>query len=155
MTSITRNATALSLALAALAGSFITSALPARAAGVVRIQQKDGSVREYPQSRMAWNGSTLWLHSADGKGVLQITTAACTYIDNLVRCLPYLVVLHQGGANHKIAIDHGTVYMNFTSDPEQMPYSSQKLGANGLLVTIETQHGTYVTARGSLDEVKQ
>jgi len=127
----------------------------ARANGVVRVQQSDGSVREYPQTAMRWTGQTLWLHSADGKGVLEITTAACSYAGSLVRCLPYAMTLHQNGAKRSIALANGTIYMNFSNDTHHVPYSSESLSAHQLLVAIRTQHGTYITVRGNVDEVKQ
>jgi hypothetical protein len=146
-------------ALAALAlGALIASVLlgpAARANGLVRVQQSDGSVREYPQTAMRWNGQTLWLHSADGKGVLEITTAACSDANNLVRCLPYAITLHQSGGKRPIAVARGTIYMNFSGGARHVPYSSQLLGAHDLLVAIRTQHGTYITVRGNVDEVKQ
>ncbi|HTV92246.1 MAG TPA: hypothetical protein VMG98_05985 [Verrucomicrobiae bacterium] len=127
----------------------------ADANGVVRVQQSDGSVREYPQTAMRWTGQTLWLHSADGKGVLEITTAACSYAVNLVRCLPYAITLHQNGAKRSIAVAHGTIYMNFSTEAHRVPYSSESLAAHHLLVAIRTQHGTYITVRGHVDEVKE
>jgi hypothetical protein len=142
------------LALGALLVSLALGS-PAWANGVVRVQQTDGSVREYPQTAMRWNGQTLWLHSADGKGVLEITTAACSDADNLVRCLPYAITLHQSGAKRPIAVEHGTIYMNFSSEAHHVPYSSELLGAHHLLVAVRTQHGTYISVRGNVDEVKQ
>lgn len=129
--------------------------LPARANGVVRVQQSDGSVREYPQTAMRWTGQTLWLHSADGKGVLEITTAACSDSGNLVRCLPYAIVLHQNGTKRPISVANGTIYMNLSGEAHHVPYSSQLLGSHHLLVAIRTQHGTYITVRGNVDEVKE
>lgn len=146
-------------AIAALAlGALIASVAlgsGARASGVVRVQQSDGSVREYPQTAMRWNGQTLWLLSADGKGVLEITTAACSDAANLVRCLPYAITLHQNGAKRPIGVANGTIYMNFSSVAHHVPYSSQSLASNHLLVAIRTQRGTYITVRGHVDEVKQ
>ncbi|MGD0967014.1 MAG: hypothetical protein ABR949_01905 [Candidatus Aquilonibacter sp.] len=127
----------------------------ALANGVVRVQQSDGSVHQYPQTAMRWTGQTLWLHSADGKGVLEITTAACSDAGGLVRCLPYAITLHQSGAKHPIAVARGTIYMNFSGEPQSVPYSSESLASHHLLVAIRTQRGTYITVRGNVDEVKQ
>jgi len=126
----------------------------ALANGVVRVQQNDGSVREYPQTAMRWTGQTLWLHSADGKGVLEVTTAACSYAGNLVRCLPYAIILHQNGVKHPIAVAQGTIYMNFSDQAHQVPYSSQSLAAHHLMVAIRTKRGTYITVRGHVDEIE-
>jgi hypothetical protein len=104
---------------------------------------------------MRWTGQTLWLHSADGKGVLEITTAACSDAGGLVRCLPYAITLHQSGAKHPIAVARGTIYMNFSGEPQSVPYSSESLASHHLLVAIRTQRGTYITVRGNVDEVKQ
>ncbi|HTU69118.1 MAG TPA: hypothetical protein VMF11_02265 [Candidatus Baltobacteraceae bacterium] len=140
------------LLCAAFAG--VAFASPAYANGVVRVQQSDGSVRDYPQVRMAWTGQTLWLHSADGKGVLQITTGACSYAGSVLRCLPYSITLHQSGKKHPIAIANGTVYINLSGKTGHVPYSSRPIGPHGLMVAIKTQHGTFITVRGHLDEVK-
>jgi hypothetical protein len=142
----------------ALAAAFCMLAIAtgtARANGVVRVQQSDGSVREYPQTAMRWTGQTLWLHSADGKGILEITTAACSDTGNLVRCLPYSMTLHQSGAKRPIAVANGTIYMNFSVAAHHVPYSSELLKAHHLLVALRTQHGTYITVRGDVDEVKE
>jgi hypothetical protein len=142
------------LALGALLAGLALGS-PAWANGLVKVQQSDGSVREYPQTAMRWNGQTLWLHSADGKGVLEITTAACSDANNLVRCLPYAITLHQAGAKRPIAVQRGTIYMNFSSEGHHVPYSSELLRAHHLLVAIRTKHGTYITVRGDVDEVKE
>jgi len=138
------------------AGCVLSTLLPiaAGANGVVRVQQSDGSVREYPQTAMRWTGQTLWLHSADGKGVLEITTAACSYAESLVRCLPYAMTLHQNGAKRPIAVAQGTIYMNFSTQAHRVPYSSQSLAAHHLLVAIRTKIGTYITVRGHVDDIE-
>lgn len=126
----------------------------ARADGLVRVQQIDGSTQSYRQTRIRWTGWTLWLRSADNKGVLQITTGACSYAGELLRCLPYRMMLQQNGTKRPIGIARGTIYMNLSNVTRSLPYSSRALGAHALLGSIMTQRGTYVTVSGTLDEVR-
>ena len=140
-----------SLALGFALGLLLGVCANALANGTVRVQQSDGSVQKYPQTRMAWTGHALWLHSADGKGVLEITTGACTYVNDLLRCYPNGMILHQNGKQRPIAVSRGTIYMNFTDQQQRLPLSSQAIAPQALMVAIQTQHGTYVTVRGHLD----
>jgi hypothetical protein len=128
-------------------------ALPAEAGGLVSVQQSNGSVQKYAQVRIRWTGWTLWLRSADHKGVLQITTGACSYAGLLLRCLPYSMTLHQDGTKRPIGIAHGTIYLNLSGGASALPYSSHTLASHALLGSIATQHGTFVTITGTLDEV--
>lgn len=127
----------------------------ASAEGTARVQQSDGSVQVYRGVVMQLAGKTLSLRSPDRKDVLQIVSGGCSFERALQRCLPYKVTLRQRGRTHQIAITHGAVYMNLTDASHGLAHSSQRLAPHDVLVFLHTAHGTYVSAKGSLDAVKQ
>jgi hypothetical protein len=147
---IRRFACALLMALAAL----VLTRVPVNAEGVTRVQQSDGTVQTYDGVNIRLAGETLWLRSPDHRGVLEVTTGACSFVGQLQRCLPFVTTLHQHGATHQIALEHGAVYVNLTDAAHRLPHSSQHLGAHAVLVLLHTAHGTYVSVKGTLDSVK-
>jgi hypothetical protein len=127
----------------------------ASAEGVTRIQQSDGTVQMYRNVHMWLVGQTLHIQSHDKHGVLEIISGACSAPnDGLRTCLPFKTSLHQKGTTHDIALEHGTVYYNVGPDAVQLPHSSRHLASHEVLVLLHTMHGTYVSVRGTLDEVK-
>lgn len=137
-----------------LAAAWLASGLPASARGVTLIQESNGTVKTYSDVYMALDGQMLMLHSPDKKGTLRIFTGACSFDKSVERCLPYAVTLTQGGKTRKIAISHGTVFLNATNEARHLPLSSDMLAPRTVLVLFKTVHGTYVTVKGTLDEVK-
>ncbi len=123
----------------------------ANAAGVLRIQQSDGQVRQYAGVRLRFVEDTLRVRSRDHAGVLQVQTAACTFENQLERCFPSGATLNQAGRTHDIAIVRGTVFINRDTTPHRLHRSSEELPPNGVLAVFRTQHGTFVTVRGMLD----
>jgi hypothetical protein len=138
---------------ALLAAFAIATVSAASAKGVTLIQQADGSVRTYTDVNIRLSGQTLWLRSADRKGVLKIVTGACSFVGGIQRCLPYAVALIQDGKTSQISISHGTVYLNLSNTSQQLPLSSEELAPQTMLALWRTVHGTYVTIKGKLDEV--
>jgi hypothetical protein len=136
--------------IAALAIATISAA---SAKGVTLIQRADGSVRTYVDVNIRLSGQTLWLRSADRKGVLKIVTGACSFVGAVQRCLPYAVALIQDGKTRPIAISHGTVFLNLSSTAQRLPLSSEQLAPRTILALWRTVRGTYVTIKGNLDEV--
>ncbi len=129
------------------------STAAANAAGLTRIQQNDGSVRTYRDVSMTLSGQTLRIRSGDRRGTLTVTNGACSFTGNLQRCLPYAMTLRQNGRTHAIALEHGVVFLNLTASPQRLRRSSEIVPARAVLVLVKTQHGTYVTVKGTLDEV--
>lgn len=136
------------LFLAALSG------VPAQAKGVTLIQQRDGSVQTYDRVDIRFVKRTLTLRSADRKGVLTIVNGACSFNGALERCLPYSVALTQSGRTRSIALAYGTVYLNLSGTEHRLTHSSEELAPHTALVLLKTARGTYVTVKGTLDEVK-
>jgi hypothetical protein len=145
-----RIASALSLTLAVL----VWTRVAANAEGVTRVQQSDGTVQTYDRVTIRLAGETLWLRSPDRRGVLEVTSGACSFVGQLQRCLPFRTTLHQHGTTHQIALERGAVYLNLTAGSHRLPHSSQHLGPHAVLVLLHTEHGTYVSVKGALDSVK-
>jgi hypothetical protein len=122
----------------------------ADAKGLVKVQQANGSIQEYPNATFHVVKRTLRITTADKKGTLIITDAACSYVEKLLRCLPYAVVLKQNGT-FPIAIRTGTIYYNPTRQQQLLKYSSMQVPPNGVLGVMRSQHGTYVTISGEID----
>jgi hypothetical protein len=130
----------------------LATGIRADANGVTRIQQSDGTVQVYRDARLRLVGNTLWITSADHRGVLQVVNGACSYAGELQRCLTDTVTLHQHGRVHNIVVDHGTVYVNLSDAAQQLPHSGEQLAPQNVLVAFRTARGTFVSVRGSLDE---
>jgi hypothetical protein len=143
-----------SLGIHATLAAFVLVTGATNAEGVTRVQQSDGSIQIYRHVNMQLAGQTLWLRSADRKGVLEVASGACSFAGRIQRCLPFMTMLHQHGKTHQIALEHGTVYMNLTDAAYHLPHSSERLGPREVLVLLHTMHGTYVSVKGTLDKVK-
>jgi hypothetical protein len=140
--------------LAACALAFGAVAIPVDAKGTARIQQKNGSVQVYPNVTIRGiGGNALTITSADSKGTLIVTKAACSFAGEVMRCLPYSMALAQGGSTKPIDFDRGTVYYNSTDTKQQLPLSSTQLPPKGILAAFLTKRGTYITVTGTVDGV--
>jgi len=143
------------LATCALVAAFaVALGSTANATGVTLIQQADGSVRTYLDVNVQLTGQTLRLQSADKKGVLKVVNGACSFIGSIEHCLPYAVTLTQDGKTRQIAILHGSVFLNLTHASQRMPASSEELAPRTVLALWRTVRGTYVTIKGTIDEVQ-
>jgi hypothetical protein len=144
-----------SAAVAGLAALvWLAASAQAGAVGVTLIQQSDGTVKTYANVVMTLSGGTLTLRSADGRGTLQIRTGACSFVKSIRYCLPYAARLTQGKRSHAIALAYGSVFFNFTNSEQNLPHSSGGLAPHTVLLLLKTARGTYVTAKGRLDEVR-
>jgi len=141
-------------ALACVLG--VTALCPAsgQADALVRVQQSDGTTQVYRNVHATLRGTTLWLRSPDRKDRLQIVSGACSFPHQLQRCLPYRVTLHKPDRAHQLTITHGVFYVNLTNEPHHLLHSSEVVAPHGVIVFLHTTHGTYVSATGSLDDVK-
>lgn len=130
---------------------FFGALAPTLAEGTLRSQESTGTVRLYPNVTIKVVHQTLRITSHDGKGTLVINQAACAYDGALERCTPQKVTLVQGGVTKMIDLKNGTIYVNPTEQTQQMPLSSQQLPAHGILLSFNTERGTYVTMTGTVD----
>jgi hypothetical protein len=145
------------LRAASLAGAFaVFLALGtsiASAEGTVRVNQHDGSIQTYANSVIRVAGDTVRVFSPDNRDTLIISHAACSYVGDVQRCLPYRLALRRNHADHPIGFDHGTVYLNLGSTAESLPRSSAQIPANGIVVFVRTARGTSIAVRGTIDKV--
>ncbi len=127
----------------------------AGASGTARIQQRDGSLKIYTNVRISIDQQSMTLTSSDKKGTIYIGKAACTKVGELVRCFPYDATLDQGGKVTHIALQSGTVWANPTTTKLQLPQSSTQLPPHGVILSMRTKAGTYMSLTGTADEIKK
>jgi hypothetical protein len=133
---------------------FIFSVAQAGATGTVRVQQKDGSVQTYDDVSIRVKHNTVRIGSRDQKGVLVIDRAACSYVGELLRCLPTSFRLVQTGQTKTIQLINGLLYANLTDAPQQMTLSSTQIKPHHVMLTLHTLRGTYITVHGLIDEMQ-
>lgn len=145
------------LAVALLAASLMSWARgPAGATGSVVIQQKDGSIRTYENVLVRIRNAELAVTTAAGDGTLVIGKDACAVVGKLVKCLPYDATLYQNGGKFRIPLKPGgTVWLNPTSSKQPLPHSGAGLGPRGVLMSITSKKGTYVSLTGTIDEIRK
>ena len=122
----------------------------AQAKGTMRVQQADGSVQLYENVTLAVKGRQLLITTDNKKGTVIIDDAACTVTDGVTTCIPERVQLKQHGTQ-PLDFERGTVYFNATDTTQQLKYSSTQLPPNGVLGSLKSPKGTYVTWSGTLD----
>jgi len=123
----------------------------AYAKGTVRVQKSDGSVQVYPNVTMRIVGDTLRVTTQDGKGTLIVTRAACSFQGEIMVCLPYKLVLAQGGVEQPLGFQRGTFYWNRTDTKQQLSASTTQLPPNGMLGSLLTKKGTIIAISGVID----
>jgi hypothetical protein len=123
------------------------------AKGTVRVEQHDGTVQMYDDIGIRIVGDTIRVFSRDNRDTLIISHAACTYVGEIQRCLPYRLTLRRNGTDHAIGFDHGTVYFNLRAAALPLPRSSTQLPPNGVLVFVRTARGTSIAVDGTIDKV--
>jgi hypothetical protein len=145
------------LEVALLAASLISLACrPAAATGTVLIQQKDGSSRTYENVLVRIRNAELAMTTAAGDGTLVIGKDACEAIGKLEKCLPYDATLYQNGGTFRIPLEPGgTVWLNPTAVKQPLPHSGAGLAPHGVLLSITSKKGTYVSLTGTIDEIRK
>jgi hypothetical protein len=139
-----------SLALLAL---MAVGAAPAAASGTILIVHDDGDSDKYDGVQIKIIHNALYLTSADGKGTIVINRAACSFQGKLLVCLTQTGALVQSGTTKSLDLKNGTLYVNSTDDPQQLVLSTSKVPPHGILLSFNTDRGTYVTLTGRIDKV--
>jgi len=93
--------------------------------------------------------------SSDGEGTLVFGKAACTKVGELLRCIPYDATLQQHGQSTHVPLQYGTVWLNPSSSTQQLTHSSTQLPPRGVLLSIQTKAGTYVSVTGVVDRIQK
>ncbi len=126
--------------------------LQAMATGVTRVQHSDGTVNVYqPVGIKVVENKALIITSPDGTGRLVIYRAACSYNNKLMVCLPTGITWKQNGESHPLDLSRGTIYLNLTTDSLPLPYSSQQVPANSIIMSLQTKRGTVINVTGTID----
>jgi hypothetical protein len=137
------------------AALFGASIAPALATGTLRVQHKNGAVQTYTDVYIRILDNEMTLTSNDGKGTVVIGKSACTKIGELIQCLPYDATLEQNGTEARIPLANGTVWLNPTGTRQPLSLSSQSLPSHGVLMSVKTKSGTYVSLSGTVDVIKK
>ena len=93
--------------------------------------------------------------SSDGQGTLVIGKAACTKEGALIKCLPYDATLYQHGGKYHIFLKSGTVWLNPTSTLQSLSLTTAHLQPHGVMMSVTTKKGTYVSLTGTVDELER
>jgi hypothetical protein len=125
------------------------------ATGTARIQQHDGTTKTYTNVRIVVQTESMAITSSDGEGTLVFGKAACTKIGELLRCIPYDATLEQHGQSTHIPLKYGTIWVNPSATTQQLTYSSTQLPPRGVLLSIQTKAGTYVSVTGIVDRIQK
>jgi hypothetical protein len=141
--------------LLALIAWLTFGAASAGAAGTVLIQQSSGHIDEYANVGIKILHGSLYLTSADGRGQLVITRAACSHQGQLLVCLATDATLTQLGKTTPLDFDRGTIYVNGTDTPQPLVLSTSKVPAHSVMLSLTTKRGTYVGLTGRIDEMVQ
>ena len=144
------------IAIAAFAAALSGIAPTAAAAsGTALVQQRDGSIKIYRDVFMQIRNEELALTTADGVGTLVIGKAACTRVGALVKCLPYDATLYQNSVKVRVRLVSGTAWFNPTSTAQPLSYSSARIPPHGILLSVTSKAGTYLSVTGTVDEIKK
>jgi hypothetical protein len=143
----------LSLFLAAAIVGVVAQA--ADAAGTALVQQRDGSIKIYRDVYIQIRNEELSLTTADGVGTLVIGKAACMKVGVLVKCLPYDATLYQNGWKDRVKLVSGTAWFNPTASMQPLSHSSAHIPPHGVLLSVTSKAGTYVSLTGIVDEMKR
>ena len=93
--------------------------------------------------------------SSDGRGTIVFGKAACTRLTALILCIPYDATLEQYGKSFHVPLASGTVYLNPTQHPQRLSHSSTTIPPRGVLLSVRTKRGTYVSLSGVVDQVQK
>jgi hypothetical protein len=140
-----------SIALA-VASTIVTSP-GASAQGTIQIQHAGSQPDTYENVVIQVIHDTFNVTSADGKGTLIITRAACSYQGDVSVCLPTAVTLVQPDGTHALDLRSGTLYANTTSSPQKLPFSSTQIPPQGVIMSLQTRKGTFINLTGTIDKV--
>lgn len=141
--------------LAVLAFAVAALCRPAGATGTVVIAQRDGSTKTYRDVGIRIRDAELAITSPDRQGMLVIGKAACMREGALVKCLPYDATLYQYGSTFHVALKSGTVWLNPTASAQPLSFSSAHLQPRGVLLSVTTAKGTYMSLSGTIDQVER
>jgi hypothetical protein len=125
----------------------------ARAAGTATIVQANGHTDVYDDVRIKLLHGTLYMTSAKGQSTMIIRDAACSDQGKLMVCLATHATLIENGTTSLLDFESGTIYANYTDDFQPLVLSTQKVPPHGIILSMTTKRGTYVSLIGRVDVV--
>jgi len=132
--------------------SLILSQEAAGAHGTVVITKRSGVVKTYEHARIQLlSDSSLQIAAADGHGTLTLDHAACTFVGELQRCLPYEVMIDHDGVKHPMDLERGTLYLNTSDAALPLPHSSGQVAPHSIMLALRTERGTLISVTGRID----
>ncbi len=143
------------LSVLALAGWVALATAAAQATGKIVIQQSSGQTNTYDNVAIKILHGSLYLTTADGRGTLVISRAACSHQGQLLICLATHAALVQSGMTSPLDFQSGTIYVNDTDSEQQLVLSTTKVPPHGILVSLTTKIGTYIGLTGRIDTLVQ
>jgi hypothetical protein len=126
----------------------------AKATGTTRIQHSESNITDYRNTRFTIDNRALSLTSPDGRAELRITLVGCVKAGELHRCRPGGAEYRKNGAVRAVNIASGTLYFNPTGQEQPLSLSSTQVPPHGVILTIHTARGTYLSATGKIDGLK-
>ena len=139
---------------AVIAGACFWFPAAAGATGTISIHHSvPATTNTYSDVEIKVFSGALFLTSDDGDGTIVVTKAACSYQGKVIICFPVTAALVQDGQSNALNLKNGTIYLNYTDAAQPLSFSSAKLPANSLMMSLTTQNGTYITAHGQFDQV--
>jgi hypothetical protein len=127
----------------------------AQAKGTVLIQQSNGHTNVYDDAVIKVIHGALYVTSADGEGTLVINRAACSHQGEILTCFATTATLVQSGETKALDLKKGTIYVNSTDAPQPLVLSTTKLAPHSIMLSLETDRGTYIGLTGGIDKMVQ
>ena len=125
------------------------------AVGTVRVQRPGGDVQVYKDVSIRLIHEALRVTSKNGEATLIIDHANCAYAGYLERCVPYGVKLAQQASTRPLEVKSGNIYANPTDQKQALPHSSTQIPPHGILGTITTKTGAYISLSGTIDQFER
>lgn len=125
----------------------------ASATGTINIHRANGDKNTYRDVEIKIFAGAIFLTSDDGDGTIVVTQAACSYQGMIMVCLPIAAALVQEGDSNALNLKAGTVYFNYSKAPQTLARSTTKLPSGSILLALTLRDGTFIDARGKIDEV--
>ena len=132
--------------------SFFSMFARTGAIGTVRVQQAGGAVHVYQDVSYRLVRQALRVMSKSGEATLIIDHANCAYQGYVEHCVPYGVKLSREASTQPLPVKSGDIYVNPTNQKHQLPHSSTQIPPRGILGTIVTKTGAYISLSGTIDQ---
>jgi hypothetical protein len=140
-------------ALAALAAAsvLIFPGAPAGASGTLVLAKIGEKPQSFTGARLVLKPTKLMVILPD-KRELDFDQSSCQNSVAIAECQPIDVNVRDKSGTHDLNVTGGLGYFNLTKVPQTIPTKPpQKLPRAGLYLTLQTDDGTSITVRGTLD----